>query len=287
MARRADEILTVACLFAGSTTTSTAAVKRLTGTTVSNHNVSTLLADLTRRDDCTDALHTLILLAGHLDAHGAPIDYARRRALFTTRSHFLDLRAWGDLQRRLRSNIRPGAAHAQRWIFQALTGSPPRLAHPDVAPATALQRQHYRRFRWRILPAEAELLRHTAQSLLDEHHVDEPLQWTPQLPSRVLDRLVFPGPDPDSITATELHQAVPVGDFSIAQLARTLKTTTAHVIYLLSQHPADWSPPRFQQTQHTATRVHQWRTWYEQDTCPCRPSPTGNRPVRPPSVSHC
>ncbi|MDQ1041971.1 hypothetical protein [Streptomyces sp. V4I2] len=155
--------------------------------------------------------------------------------------------------------------HAQRWIFQALTGSPPRLAHPDVAPATALQRQHYQRFRWRLLPAEAELLRHTARTLLDEHHVDEPLQWTPQLPGRVLDRLVLPGPDPDSITATELHRAVPVGDFSIAQLARTLKSTTAHVIYLLSQHPADWSPPRFQQTQHTATRVHQWHTWYEQD----------------------
>ncbi|MFI5808842.1 hypothetical protein [Streptomyces sp. NPDC051561] len=76
---------------------------------------------------------------------------------------------------------------------------------------------------------------------------------------------MLPGPDPDSITATELHRVVPVGDFSIAQLARTLKTTTAHVIYLLSQHPFDWSPPRFQRTQHTATRVHQWRTWYEQN----------------------
>ncbi|WP_209446098.1 hypothetical protein [Streptomyces sp. MZ04] len=79
---------TVACLLAGSTTSTAAAVKRLTGTTVSNHNVSTLLADLTRRDDCTDALHTLILLADHLDAHGAPLDYARRRALFTPRSHW-------------------------------------------------------------------------------------------------------------------------------------------------------------------------------------------------------
>ncbi|MFI5808841.1 hypothetical protein [Streptomyces sp. NPDC051561] len=62
VARRADEILTVACLLAGSTTP-TAAVKQLTGTTVSNHNVSTLLADLTRHDDCTDVLHALILLA--------------------------------------------------------------------------------------------------------------------------------------------------------------------------------------------------------------------------------
>ncbi|GHE11065.1 hypothetical protein [Streptomyces alanosinicus] len=31
----------------------------------------------------------------------------------------------------------------------------------------------------------------------------------------------------------------------------------------MSQHPVDWSPPRFRRTQHTATRVPQWRAWYE------------------------
>jgi hypothetical protein len=116
----------------------------------------------------------------------------------------------------------------------------------------------------RILPAEADLLTHTAQALLDEHGIDEPLQWTPRLPARALRHLALPGPDPDSITVAQLHQAVPGGDFSIAHLARTLNTTTAHVIYLLSQHPVDWSPPRFRRTQHTATRLKHWRTWYEQ-----------------------
>jgi hypothetical protein len=57
---------------------------------------------------------------------------------------------------------------------------------------------------------------------------------------------------------------VPGADFSIAQLAHTLQTTPAHVSYLLSQHPVDWSGPRFRRAQHTATRVPQWRTWYEQ-----------------------
>ncbi|KOU65127.1 hypothetical protein ADK96_19120 [Streptomyces sp. IGB124] len=76
---------------------------------------------------------------------------------------------------------------------------------------------------------------------------------------------MLPGPDPHSISAARLHQAVPCGDFSIARLASSLKTTTAHIAYLLSQHPVDWSPPRFQRTQHTATRVPHWRTWYEQD----------------------
>jgi len=75
----------------------------------------------------------------------------------------------------------------------------------------------------------------------------------------------LPGPDPDSITAAQLHQAVPGGDFSIARLAQALNTTTAHAIHLLSRHPVDWSPPRFRRARHTATRIGQWRTWYEQD----------------------
>ncbi|MFC9614050.1 hypothetical protein [Streptomyces sp. NPDC056938] len=43
-----------------------------------------------------------------------------------------------------------------------------------------------------------------------------------------------------------------------------MNTNTAHVMYLLSGHPIDWSPPRFRRTQHTATRIRQWCTWYEQ-----------------------
>ncbi|GAA1159765.1 TniQ family protein [Streptomyces hebeiensis] len=264
VARRADELLAVACLLVGNTTKIHAAT-RLMGTTVSSHNVSSLLAELTRRPDCADVLHTLVLLADHLDQHGSPIDYTRRRALFTTRADFIDPTQWHNLQRRMRSNHLPDIAHAHRWIFHTLTGTPPRLAHPAIAPATPAQRQQYLRFRWRILPAEAELLAHTARTILDEHGIDEPVHWTPRLPARALRRLVLPGPDPDSISVRRLHQAVPGGDFSIAQVARTLNTSTAHVIHLLSQHPVDWSPPRFRRTQHTAGRVPQWRAWYEQD----------------------
>lgn len=263
-AQRADELLAVACLLAGNTTPIRAAV-RLTGTTVSSHNVSTFLATLTRHPHGADVLRTLILLADHLDAHGAPIDYARRRALFSARPQFMDARAWLELQRRLRSNPSLNPVHAQRWLFHTLTGSPAHLAHPGIAPASPAQRQHYQRFRWRILPAEAELLRHAARRLLDEHGIDEPVQWTPQLPDRALHGLQLPGPDPHSISPDRLHQAVSGSDFSIAQLARTLETTTAHVVHLLSEHPVDWSPPRFRRTQHTATQAAQWRQWYERD----------------------
>ncbi|MFG2732158.1 hypothetical protein [Streptomyces canus] len=263
-AQRAEELLAVACLLAGNITPIRDAV-RLTGTTVSSHNVSTFLATLTRHPHGADVLRAVMLLADHLDAHGAPIDYARRRALFTTRPQFMDARAWLELQRRLRSNPSPNPVHAERWLFHTLTASPAHLAHPGIAPATPAQRQHYQRFRWRILPAEAELLRHTARRILDEHGIDEPVQWTPQLPDRALHSLQLPGPDPHSISPERLHQAMPGGDFSITHVARTLDTTTSHVAYLLSQHPVDWSPPRFRRTQQTATRIGPWRIWYEHD----------------------
>ncbi|MEV6401314.1 hypothetical protein AB0M39_42190, partial [Streptomyces sp. NPDC051907] len=138
-AQRADELLAVACLLAGNTT-SVQATTHLTGTTVTSHNVSTLLAEVTRRSDCTDVLHALILLADHLD--GAPIDYARRRALFTSRPSFIDARAWLDLQRRLRSNHQPRrrarpALDLPRPDGLATAPRPPRprSRHPGAAPA--------------------------------------------------------------------------------------------------------------------------------------------------------
>ncbi|WP_217162090.1 hypothetical protein [Streptomyces sp. AC512_CC834] len=139
-AQRTDELLAVACLLAGNTASIQAAT-RLTGTTVTSHNVFTFLADLTRRSDCADVLYALILLADHLDQYGTRIDYARRRALFTNQASFIDPRCWNDLQRRLRSTHAPNVAHAQCWIFHTVTGSPPHLGHPSLAPAAGAQRQ--------------------------------------------------------------------------------------------------------------------------------------------------
>ncbi|MET7575394.1 hypothetical protein ABZT04_44150 [Streptomyces sp. NPDC005492] len=70
---------------------------------------------------------------------------------------------------------------------------------------------------------------------------------------------------PSSISPLRLQQAVPGSDFSVARLARTLETTTAHVVHLLAEHPVDWSPPRFRRTQRAASRSAQWRLWYERD----------------------
>ncbi|MFF5587340.1 TniQ family protein [Streptomyces hygroscopicus] len=260
---RAAELLSVACLMVGSRTSITAAIRALGGTVIA-HAVSDLLATLTSRSDCTGVLRVLTLLADHLDDHGSPIDYARRRAVFGSRSTFIDARQWQTLQKRLRSNSACSPLHAQRWLFHTLTGTPPHLANPAIATATGPQRAQYQRFCWRILPAEHQLLQQTAQQLLVKEGIDEPLTWTPELPGNSFDGLALPGPDPDSLMPEQLHQLVPRGDFSIAQLAKRLGTTTAHARYLLAQHPVDWSPPRYCQTQATTERVIQWKTWYEE-----------------------
>ncbi|WP_371664764.1 hypothetical protein [Streptomyces sp. NBC_00280] len=181
MVRRADQLLSLACLLVGSTTAIDAGA-RLLGPRFSRHTLSNFLTDLSGRDDCADVLHVITALADHLDTRGSPIDYARRRALFGSRETFLDLQRWLRLQKTLRSNPAGSHLHAQRWFFETLTGSSIRLAHPALTPATAADYGHYQRFRWRLLPAEADLLHQQAHELLDLHHVDEPLRWSPQLP---------------------------------------------------------------------------------------------------------
>ena len=262
VARRADQLLALACLLVGATTAiSTAA--RLLGPRFSRHTLSNFLTDLISRDDCADVLHVITALASRLDTHGSPIDYARRRTLFGSRAAFLDQQRWLRLEKSLRSNPAGSHLHAQRWLFETLTGSSIRLAHPALAPATAADYGYYQRFRWRLLPAEADLLHQQAQELLDQHHVDEPLRWSPQLPGQHLEDLILPGPGPTSITPDQVRQLAPSGAFSIAQLAKNLGTTTAHARYLLAEHPVDWSPPRYRQTQDTARHAPQWRIWHE------------------------
>ncbi|WP_405914549.1 TniQ family protein [Streptomyces sp. NBC_00728] len=264
LARRADQLLALACLMTGSTT-SVATASGLLGPILSRHTLSNFLTDLTSRDDCIDVLLVITALADHLDAHGSPIDYARRRAIFGPREIFLGEERWIRLQKTLRSNPAGSHLHAQRWLFQTLTGSPIDHAHPGLAPATAAQYGYYQRFRWRLLPAEAGLLHQRAHELLDAHHIDEPLQWSPRLRDERLETLILPGPDPHSITPDQVQRLDPTGAFSIAQLAKNLGTTTAHARYLLAEHPVAWSPPRYRQTQDTAKRAHEWRSWYENE----------------------
>ncbi|WP_210571398.1 hypothetical protein [Streptomyces sp. GESEQ-4] len=226
-------------------------------------------------------------LADDLDVHGSPIDYARRRALFGSRETFLDRQRWTRLQKTLRSNPAGTHLHAQRWLFETLTGSTIRLAHPALAPATAADYGYCQRFRWHLLPAEADLLYQRALELLDPHRLDEPARWSPQLPGHLMGELILPGPDPSSITPDQVQRLAPTGAFSIARLAKDLGATTAHARYLLAEHPVDWSPPRFLQTQNTARRALQWRIWYERTACPYRPSPAVHTSAAPPFASPC
>ncbi|MFI5681931.1 hypothetical protein [Streptomyces cellulosae] len=74
------------------------------------------------------------------------------------RAAFLDLQRWLRLEKSLRSNPAGSHLHARRWLFETLTGSSIRLAHPALAPTTVADYGYHQRFRWLLLPAEAVLL---------------------------------------------------------------------------------------------------------------------------------
>jgi hypothetical protein len=83
----------------------------------------------------TAILSALCALAEHLDRHGAPIDYDRRRTL-ASQIELLDLGAWTIMCRAGGRPARQGRklAEARLWLWETLTGGLPQQAPPRTAP---------------------------------------------------------------------------------------------------------------------------------------------------------
>ncbi|SHN30794.1 TniQ family protein [Streptomyces yunnanensis] len=168
-----------------------------------------------RTNDTTPLATTLAQLAYALDAYGSPIDYARRRTLFTPATIDLDLDAYARLcthhgwlagqQARLR---------LLRWyLLVLLTGeSPPPPI--DAGPTFAA---HCNDLRFRIPPPLRDFLLAQARTHLARHDIDEPVTWEP--PVNWVSNVTWPGPDPNDI---------PPADFRIALArSRTIDEATA------------------------------------------------------------
>jgi len=177
-------------------------------------------------------------------------------------------------------NTRSGASRRRRsWRTPVLGGLPQGLAlqqhGPDCITATPRAPGHRARDSLATRAVPALSLAHPAHRsrTAPAHRTHDPRRARHRR-TRPVDPATRPRPSASASAARprpEQHHrsGAPPGcarrDFSIARLARKLNTTTPHAIYLLSQHPVDWSPPRFRHTQHTATRIGQWHTWYEDD----------------------
>ncbi len=149
---------------------------------------SHLLGD---RPDRQRLLTALCLLADHLDAHPAPIDYQQRRAL-----EYQDLLTAHDWQRACAEvGHHPGTRtrhqHARRHLYQRLTGNPATSAWSalgiteryDLAASCAFSRG---------LPADlSDGLDRIASAFLAAHGIDEPVTWQPS-PNLIADLTGFP-----------------------------------------------------------------------------------------------
>jgi hypothetical protein len=110
--------LPAALLISGNPTRNIHATDELNPWTQNTSQTLRVLAD-----HHPDALTAICALADHLDTHGSPIDYRRRRATFTDVT--LTREQWLDLCTHAGSSAGNGARqrHARRYIFALLTGA--------------------------------------------------------------------------------------------------------------------------------------------------------------------
>jgi hypothetical protein len=135
----------------------------------------------------------LAQLAFALDEHGSPIDYARRRALFTDlRSVTFDLDAYARLrlQHGWSAGYAPRGAVLRWYLLVLLTGE-----HPAIAGTKKPFSWRCNNFRYGAPRPLRVFLRQQAEASLTRHGITEPVTWEP--PPHWVTRADWPGTDPD------------------------------------------------------------------------------------------
>jgi DNA-binding MarR family transcriptional regulator len=178
-------------------------------------------------------------LAKALDSHPVPIDYARRRRLFSPDSVAFIHNAYQELCHRhgWRSHapIRIQRLHWQ--LARLLLGADPGAA--SRTPAGHLS------FHYRLHPDLHELLHAQAATNLEAHGIDEPVTWEPPL-TWITDPSLPPGPE--TINRSQLAQHAANGP-EPAELARLLGLDDARLLLSVetfgttAPHPVQRQPP--------------------------------------------
>jgi hypothetical protein len=196
-----------------------------------HHVLNSLSADGVR-----DAvLRILSTLASRLDSEPVPIDYQRRRVLVRS-SLPLTGAEWKALC------LQTGAVaskrthlHAQRYLFELLTGTSPRHAHPPLTLRPGQDIDSYATFCTNLTPWLAELLKQLAERHLATCDIREPATWEP--PFDWVDDPDWPGPELDAVSPTTLHRLLVHQQLSLGEAAVTLGTSLDHVRLVLVRHP--------------------------------------------------
>ena len=179
---------------------------------------------LYRERDLTPLASALAQLACALDEHGSPIDYARRRALFTGPEQVtLDLDAYTRLrlQHGWSRSYTPRLTVMRWYLLVLLTGE-----HPAIPGTKRPFSWHCTGFRYSAPGPLRAFLHQQAQANLARHGITEPAAWEP--PANWATWEDWPGADPASLSGDDLA-GVLAGTRSVHEAASALRLTPEHV----------------------------------------------------------
>ncbi|WP_257033697.1 TniQ family protein [Streptomyces sp. Ag109_G2-15] len=226
------------------------------GTNLQVKTLSRTVETLHTHESGPEILRALTLLADLLDSDGSPINYARRRTIFGKRRDFITLDDWTHIRRSAGHNYPADSSvhHANRWIYQRLTGSPARMMPAPTTPIPDDKPRKYPQFTFGLEPLETDALTRRCHRLLTEHDITEPLSWEPSIPAH-LDTVRLSGTTLESITPRQVHELLLADTPSASGVAKALGTSAAHIRCIIDRHPL---------SRHdiVADRIEKWRQLY-------------------------
>lgn len=201
----------------------------------------------------------ICLLADHLDHHGSPIDYQRRRTAIPP--ILIDEEQWRQLC--FRAGAHPGEDRrlldAQRHLYQTLTGADLDDPAHTLAFRSSADRSAHLTFTASLTSGVRDGLAAHAAGHLRRLRITEPLTWHP--PLDLAAHLPLPGREPADIDLDAVHQLAVVDGHPLGAVAVRLGTTIDHTRLALERvlrPPRDWSavaPPAAWQHRQRARSV--------------------------------
>ena len=193
----------------------------------------------------TDVLALLCRITDHLDQHGTPIDYQRRREQIPAET--LTWAQWRDLACSVGAH--PGKhrqgrlRHAQRHLHQLLSGADLADRRHPLAFRSPNDRGTFVEFTTSMAAPLRQALHEHAESLLVNLGIDEPLTWSP--PPDLADGLALPGINTGDLDTDKVSRLVVEDHRSSREAAEVLGVRPEHVriaMERLDQPQRQWAP---------------------------------------------
>jgi TniQ/Bacterial regulatory helix-turn-helix protein, lysR family len=198
------------------------------------HHLTPVLQRLARQGH-QDVFIAICRIADHLDQHGSPIDYQRRREAIT--GEVITEEEWRDLS--YQASAHPGEHRrlldACRYLYLTLTGADLNDPSHPHAFRTAADRSFYLQFAASLTSPLRDALHRHASEQLARLGIDEPLTWEP--PAECATGLRLPGPGPEAVDLATVRRLVLDHGTTLRAAAQNLGIGIDHVRLALEHIP--------------------------------------------------